>query len=280
MKRGASNHPKMLKLARLLGVNRKQAIGTMTLLWEWAGEYAVRGDIGKHSDEEIALACDEPAENGAQLVRALVESGFVDVCADHRLVIHDWADHIESFIRKRLERAKLEVATVRQPTAAIVRRRQPTAASRVVRDTDRAGQGKAEGGVGETPPPNVSPNGVHKPEYTPEFEAAWDAYGRKGAKRAASREFIEAVKRVRARAQPPPDVAGWLSERAGLYRAIHDQHNLPKFRKDFERWLKDGLYDFDEAALRASSETAEQRKKRENEAKWAQLDEVTHAVEH
>lgn len=119
-----------------------------------------------------------------------------------------------------------------------------------------------------------------KPEYTPEFEAAWDAYGRKGAKRAASREFIEAVKRVRARAQPPPDVAGWLSERAGLYRAIHDQHNLPKFRKDFERWLKDGLYDFDEAALRASSETAEQRKKRENEAKWAQLDEVTHAVEH
>jgi hypothetical protein len=85
----------------------------------------------------------------------------------------------------------------------------------------------------------------HRSEYSREFELAWGAYGKKGAKGDAQRRYIDAVKRLKTRGLPDPHV--WLLGRIRLYLEIHCDRER-KFFKDFERWLKDSVYDFDDKA--------------------------------
>lgn len=80
---------KFKKLQRRLGVSRLVAIGLLESLWIFTQTNAPRGDIGRFSDEEIAAAIEWSGDHGA-LVEALAETGWLDKCQDHRLVIHDW----------------------------------------------------------------------------------------------------------------------------------------------------------------------------------------------
>lgn len=87
--------------------------------------------------------------------------------------------------------------------------------------------------------PSASPRGARDDElpapkptsYTEGFEAAWRAYGRKGAKRVAFEEWRRAIKRADART---------ITEAIGPY--IKSKPD-PKFRKDFERWLKGDVWE-------------------------------------
>jgi hypothetical protein len=109
-KSGTLRHPKTYQLADLLGVGLHTALGVLEALWETTGDYAPQGDIGRHSDAWIAdsmLWKGEPAE----LINCLVEAGWLDRCDDNRLVIHDWAEHCPSYIRKRVERSGKKFAT-------------------------------------------------------------------------------------------------------------------------------------------------------------------------
>ena len=130
MKRGTSNHPKTGRLMLELGINRREATGLLQMLWEWTGDFAIQGDIGRWSNVQIAEAIGwEPAQ-ADKLVRALLDSGWIDESKLHRLVIHDWEQHCEEYIRKRLKRQGLEFAKSggqRRTTAAVGRQRQPTA---------------------------------------------------------------------------------------------------------------------------------------------------------
>ncbi|MGW1675974.1 hypothetical protein [Saccharopolyspora sp. NPDC002376] len=68
-------------------------------------------------------------------------------------------------------------------------------------------------------------------EYTPDFEAFWAAYGRKGGKRAAAIEWHKALERadtdtITAAVQPYVDATPEL-----------------KYRKDAERWLKNDCWE-------------------------------------
>ncbi len=105
MKREAFNHPKMLDLAARLEVSRTHACGIVANLWNWAADTAAQGDVGKWSDGVIARALDWDGD-AAEFVDALVESGWVDRCAEHRLVIHDLEDHSPEWLKTKLKRAK------------------------------------------------------------------------------------------------------------------------------------------------------------------------------
>lgn len=109
MKRGTYKHPKTTGLMIALGVNRREATGLLQMLWEWTGEYAPRGDIGRWSDADIATALEWEADDATNLMRTLIDCGFVEEHGDHRLIIHDWDDHVEDYIRKRLMRQHLEI---------------------------------------------------------------------------------------------------------------------------------------------------------------------------
>ncbi|MEE8386157.1 MAG: hypothetical protein V3S01_09585 [Dehalococcoidia bacterium] len=94
----------MLALARGLGITRRDAVGLLELLWNWAWEQAPEGDIGRWADEDIAMAVDEPAERGGEVVSNLTRCGWVDHDSSRRLVIHDYAEHLPEFMKKRLRR--------------------------------------------------------------------------------------------------------------------------------------------------------------------------------
>lgn len=79
------NHPKTLKLARLLGVSKPAAIGHLHLLWWWALDYAEDGDLGRFDALDVAVGAEWEGDPAAFL-DALVRSGFLD--AGGR--IHDW----------------------------------------------------------------------------------------------------------------------------------------------------------------------------------------------
>lgn len=116
MKRGAPNHPKMIELADriegLIGVALAAsgvdpltvATGIMERLWHWCAEYAPRGDVGRFSDSRIARDGCRWLGDPAALVKALVDCGWLKSHETHRLVVHDWAQHCEELVHKRLAR--------------------------------------------------------------------------------------------------------------------------------------------------------------------------------
>lgn len=105
MKREAVGHTKMKRLCRRLDLPSWQAVGLLESLWLLTGREAPRGDIGKLSDEDIALAIDFRGDETA-LMDGLIATGWVDRDPVERLVIHDWADHSDDAVHMRLARAR------------------------------------------------------------------------------------------------------------------------------------------------------------------------------
>jgi hypothetical protein len=107
MKRGATEHPKILMLADHLKIPKYQAVGLIETLLGWAAKYAIRGDVGKWSDAVIARGLEYEKDPG-ELVVALRESHWLDPApAPFRLVIHDIKDHADNTWRQCLVDAGL-----------------------------------------------------------------------------------------------------------------------------------------------------------------------------
>lgn len=106
MKRETLRHPKAYELAACLGCDRPTALGYLTLLWDYAGEVAPQGDIGKWTDGAISLACDWQGD-AEHFIAALVQTRWLDRHETHRLVIHDWPDHCERWVKAKLDRAEM-----------------------------------------------------------------------------------------------------------------------------------------------------------------------------
>lgn len=91
-----ANHPKTLKLSRLLNVPRVTAVGHLHFLWWWALDYAQDGDLSKFDELDVAVAADwqgEPSVFWSSLIRA----GFVDEDG----CIHDWHEYAGRLIERR-----------------------------------------------------------------------------------------------------------------------------------------------------------------------------------
>jgi hypothetical protein len=97
MKHQVPESLKFKRLQRRLGVSRVVVAGTLELLWIATQKNAPRGDIGKYDDEAIAIEVDWEGEPSA-LIDALVETGWLDRCPTHRLVVHDWHAHAPRYI--------------------------------------------------------------------------------------------------------------------------------------------------------------------------------------
>jgi len=106
MKRQAIVHPKMKRLCRLMDIPVWQGVGLLEMIWQLTAREAPRGDIGKLTDEEIALAIDYRGDE-TKLIEALVQAGWLDRDPAERLVVHGWHEHCEDAVHMRLARARL-----------------------------------------------------------------------------------------------------------------------------------------------------------------------------
>src|SRR5689334_12774915 len=106
MKRGTPNHPKLFDLCDRLKIKRPAAVGYLELLWHFTATYAAQGDIGRFTDRRIEAALDWSGPAG-KLVSALTEAGWIDEDDEHRLLVHDWHEHADDAVRKKLARGGL-----------------------------------------------------------------------------------------------------------------------------------------------------------------------------
>lgn len=96
-----SSTPELLKfqkLQRRLKESRRGTIGLLEGMWLAVGKNCPRGDIGRFSNEEIAIMVDWDGDPD-ELISALVECRWLDVCDTYRLVVHDWQDHCPTYIK-------------------------------------------------------------------------------------------------------------------------------------------------------------------------------------
>ena len=92
-------HPKLKKLALLLGIPRSQAVGHLHYLWWWGLKYAAYdGGLGKYDETDIAVAANWEGDP-LKFVQALLDcgkpkrKGFLEKNAAGELLIHDWDDY-------------------------------------------------------------------------------------------------------------------------------------------------------------------------------------------
>lgn len=100
MKTGTESKLKFKKLQRLLGLPLWQATGVLESLWQCTVRNAPSGDIGRLSNEDVAFAI-EWERDADELINALVECGWLDLCDKHRLVVHNWRIHCPDFVKRR-----------------------------------------------------------------------------------------------------------------------------------------------------------------------------------
>lgn len=144
MKREALRHPKLFDLTARLGCSRPEALGFLQLLWDFTAEYAIQGNIGKHPDGAIAKACDWAGDSRAFL-EALAAAGWLDEDPEHRLLVHDWADHCERWVKLKAARLGLEFversidASIERPTESTIEASPPRDQSNPIPSHPREG---------------------------------------------------------------------------------------------------------------------------------------------
>lgn len=101
---------KFKKLKSKLGVPQFQAVGILESIWMFTAKNAPQGDIGKFSNEDIAVAIEWPGCPD-KLVEALVEYGWLDPSDEKkaRICVHDWGDHMPMWCKANLIRWKKPV---------------------------------------------------------------------------------------------------------------------------------------------------------------------------
>ena len=103
MKREAVGCTKMKDLCGRLKLKQWQAIGILESLWLLTAKETPQGDIGKLSNEMIALGMDYQG-NADRLITALTQSRWLDVSEEHRLIVHDWHEHSNDSLDMQLAR--------------------------------------------------------------------------------------------------------------------------------------------------------------------------------
>lgn len=84
--------PKTIKFKKLkhrLGLPQYAAIGLLESLWLFTQANAQLGDIGRHSNKDIASGIDWEGDPD-RLIEELIYCGWIDACPEKRLLIHDW----------------------------------------------------------------------------------------------------------------------------------------------------------------------------------------------
>lgn len=96
-------HPKTLKLAEILKIKRREAVGLLHDLFAW-GLFAAQedGELVGMTEFQIGLALDCETKKAAQkVVGGLLESGFLDQDERGVYYIHDWYDYAGRYCEGR-----------------------------------------------------------------------------------------------------------------------------------------------------------------------------------
>jgi hypothetical protein len=96
-----------MALAAKLGIRRFCAVGILEMLWHFTAEFALDGNIGKHSDEVISDALNWDGDSTI-LVRALIDAGWIDECECHGRRVHDWHNHADQTVQRVLAKRNQE----------------------------------------------------------------------------------------------------------------------------------------------------------------------------
>ncbi len=151
MKHTTPDSMKFKRLCRRLGVTPVVAAGTLELLWIATARNAPPGDIGRFSNEDIAIQVYWEG-NADELVGALVETGWLDSSSQHRLVVHDWHEHAPRYIHAWMKSKGLTFASY-SPTG-------PTTVATIVPTieppTEATTVATVEGGIPNLTVPNLT----------------------------------------------------------------------------------------------------------------------------
>ena len=222
MKLTAVQNVKFLRLKRRLKLAHWQAVGLLESLWLFTQANAPAGDVGRHSNEDIAASIEWDGDADS-LIESLVECGWIDDDEDHRLLIHDWADHVPTYLKGAMAKHGKDFAkqsakqpakhSPKQPAKHDAKQTQNVSEqpapcltlpsvgeSRV--NTCVAERHEDEGDVEWDGPHNIDPHPVpngkpRKPSpYSPEFEEFWQTYPayRRTAKGTAWKAWQKATK--------------------------------------------------------------------------------------
>lgn len=175
MKLGTTELPKFKRFKRRLKLSTWGAAGVLELLWNFTCRSAPAGNIGKHSNEDIALGIDWE-DDADELVNALVECGWLDKSAEHRLVVHDWDEHCPTWIKgNNARRSTKKPKDAEQQDVA----EQPTEPERTKYDTkyDSKVETKFDSKSDTTKSIQVSSNQVNSGQANPSPDGAADAAG-------------------------------------------------------------------------------------------------------
>lgn len=93
MKRGTTDSLKFKKLKTRLQLAEWEAIGLLESIWMFTAANAPKGDIGRHSNQDISDFIEWNKTPANDLIQALVECRWLDESKTSRLTVHDWADH-------------------------------------------------------------------------------------------------------------------------------------------------------------------------------------------
>jgi hypothetical protein len=111
---GLRGHPKVLKAARLLGLDPAEMIGRLFYLWWWCLDYAPSGDLTSVAADEVEEVVGWSGEAGI-FYRALFDCGRVNGSGlleniDGRIMVHDWDQYGGKLIsRKKDDAARKQV---------------------------------------------------------------------------------------------------------------------------------------------------------------------------
>lgn len=96
-----AKHPKTLRLARLLKVDRRYAVGLLHDLFSWGLDSAKSdGTLPGMTEQDVASALDFSGKKGDAVVSALIGSGYLERDGDV-FRIHDWHDYAGKLTDKR-----------------------------------------------------------------------------------------------------------------------------------------------------------------------------------
>jgi hypothetical protein len=118
MKRGTPRHPKIADFAEQLNLPLYSAVGLLELLWHFTAEFAPQGNVGRYSDQRIEAAMGWDRKRG-RLIEVLTTTGWIDLDREHRLVVHDWHDHCDEFVNRKLQRASLPFLSISEKVTGI-----------------------------------------------------------------------------------------------------------------------------------------------------------------
>src|SRR5512133_1063877 len=99
MKRGVPSTIKFENLCRMLSIRKYEGVGLLEGIWHLTATQAKRGDIGKFSNVEIALWLGWSGDPDI-LISTLVQTGWLDECSVHRLIVPHWAEHCDQTVRR------------------------------------------------------------------------------------------------------------------------------------------------------------------------------------